>query len=146
MFDIGWQELFLIAVVALIVIGPKDLPRVMRMVMAGVRKARTMARDLQEGLEEVAREAELDDLKKEMESTADVTKQIESAVDPGSVAAELDLDKDVRQQLTDAADQLKSTTEPDATTAATKPAPAGAAGEPGAAAVAPNDPARKASG
>src|SRR3989344_4414157 len=55
MFDIGWQELFLIAVVALIVIGPKDLPRVMRTVMAGIRKAREMARDPPDGLEEVAR-------------------------------------------------------------------------------------------
>ncbi|MBI1985783.1 MAG: twin-arginine translocase subunit TatB, partial [Rhodospirillales bacterium] len=82
MFDIGWQELFLIAVVALIVIGPKDLPRVMRTVMRGVRKAREMARDLQGGLDELAREADLDDLKKELESTGDVAKQIEATVDP----------------------------------------------------------------
>lgn len=146
MFDIGWQELFLIAVVALIVIGPKDLPRVMRTVMAGIRKAREMARDLQDGLEEVAREAELDDLKKEMEKTGDVAKQIESVVDPGSLAADLDLDKDVRRQMNDAADTLKSTTDPDAMTGTAKPASAGGAGDSNAAPIEPTDPARKASG
>lgn len=147
MFDIGWQELFLIAVVALIVIGPKDLPRVMRTITAGIRKAREMARDLQDGLEEVAREAELDDLKKELESTTDVGKQIEKAVDPeGTFSADLDLDRDVRRQMSDAADQLKSATDPAATAEPAKPASAGGAGEPGTAAIEPTDPARKASG
>ncbi len=117
MFDIGWQELFLVAVVALIVIGPKDLPRVMRMVMRGVRKAREMARDLQSGLDEVAREAELDDLKKELESSGDVAKQIESSVDPAG-----DIDRTVQKELSAAADDLKDRTDPDKS-----PTPAGPA-------------------
>ena len=151
MLDIGWQELFLIAIVALIVIGPKDLPRVMRMVMKGVRKARDMARDLQDGLDEVAREAELDDLKKELESTTEVKKQIEKAVDPGDLGVDLDLDRDVRKQMTDAADQLKSTTDPDAKTKPSQPSPsastpADAIADGGTDAPETPDPARKASG
>jgi len=144
MFDIGWQELFLIAVVALIVIGPKDLPRVMRTIMRGVRKAREMARDLQGGIDELAREADLDDLKKELESTGDVAKQIEATVDPAG-----ELDRTVQKQLSDAADDLKAGTEPEQS-----PKPPTPAADQAAAAAAGNagetppqtDPARKATG
>jgi sec-independent protein translocase protein TatB len=65
MFDIGWQELLVLAVLAIIVIGPKDLPRAIKTVTYWIRKARSMARDLQDGLDEVVREAELDDIKRE---------------------------------------------------------------------------------
>ncbi|MEP2543110.1 MAG: Sec-independent protein translocase protein TatB, partial [Alphaproteobacteria bacterium] len=43
MFDIGWQELFIVAILAIIVIGPKDLPRAVRTVMRAIRKLRSMA-------------------------------------------------------------------------------------------------------
>lgn len=69
MFDIGWQELFLIAVVAIVVIGPKELPRTLRAVMGIIRKGRMMARDFQDGLNEVVRQADLDDIKKEFDRT-----------------------------------------------------------------------------
>ena len=65
MFDIGWQELFILAVLAIIVVGPKDLPRAIQTVTHWIRKARSMARDLQDGLDDVVREAELDDIKTE---------------------------------------------------------------------------------
>src|SRR3546814_1831731 len=68
MFDIGWQELFVIAVVTVIVIGPKELPRVLRSVSPWVRKIKDMARDFQDGIQELAREAELDDIRKEIEA------------------------------------------------------------------------------
>ena len=55
----------LIAFVAVVVVGPRDLPRVVRSVSTYLRKARSIARDFQNSLEEVAREAELDDLRKE---------------------------------------------------------------------------------
>ncbi len=58
MFDIGWQELFILAVLAIIVIGPKDLPHAIRAITKGIRKARSMARDLQDGMDDVIREAE----------------------------------------------------------------------------------------
>jgi sec-independent protein translocase protein TatB len=115
MFDIGWQELFILAVLAIIVIGPKDLPKAVGTITKWIRKARTMARDLQDGLDEVAREAELDDLKKELDSPGglDVAKRIEAAVDPtGEITADMDLDKDVYDEMSDAVDNLKGATDP----------------------------------
>jgi len=64
MFDIGWSELVLIAVVALIAIGPKELPGVLRMVGQWMGKARRMAAEFQGQFQEAMREAEMADLKK----------------------------------------------------------------------------------
>ncbi|MEA3051104.1 MAG: sec-independent protein translocase protein TatB [Sphingomonadales bacterium] len=64
MFDIGYSELLLIAVVALIVIGPKDLPRVMRIVGQWVGRARGMARHFRSGIDTMMREAELEEMEK----------------------------------------------------------------------------------
>lgn len=66
MFDIGWIELVVIAALAIIVVGPKDLPRMMRVVGHYVGQARAMAREFQRSFDEMARESELEDLKKEM--------------------------------------------------------------------------------
>src|SRR3546814_5549881 len=80
MFDIGWQELFVIAVVTVIVIGPKELPRVLRSVSLWVRKIKDMARDFQDGIQELAREAELDDIRKEIEAGKfEIDKEIEAS-------------------------------------------------------------------
>src|ERR1700761_5901055 len=64
MFDIGWSEYAVIAVVALIAIGPKELPGVLRMVGQWVGKARKMAGEFQGQFREAMREAEMADLKK----------------------------------------------------------------------------------
>ena len=64
MFDIGWSELVVIAVVALIAIGPKELPAVLRMVGQWMGKARKMAAEFQGQFQEAMREAEMADLKK----------------------------------------------------------------------------------
>lgn len=64
MFDIGWSELILIGVVALIAIGPKELPGVLRMVGQWMGKARKMAAEFQGQFQEAMREAEMADLKK----------------------------------------------------------------------------------
>jgi sec-independent protein translocase protein TatB len=84
MFDIGWSELLVIGVVALIVIGPKDLPRVLKTVGYWVRKARNVSREFQSSIEQMVREAELEDVKKEIEkvSSLDLHKEIEKTVDP----------------------------------------------------------------
>ncbi len=66
MFDIGGLELLVIAVVALVVIGPKELPGTLRTIAFWVRKARSMAREFQSGFEELTREAELDELRREV--------------------------------------------------------------------------------
>lgn len=63
MFDIGWSEFLVIGVVALVVIGPKELPRVLRTMGQGVRKLRHMAGEFQGQFNEALREAELSDLK-----------------------------------------------------------------------------------
>ena len=64
MFDIGWSELVVIAVVALIAIGPKELPGVLRMVGQWMGKARKMASEFQGQFNEAMREAEMEDVKK----------------------------------------------------------------------------------
>lgn len=64
MFDIGWSELVVIAVVALIAIGPKELPGVLRMIGQWMGKARKMASEFQGQFNEAMREAEMADLKK----------------------------------------------------------------------------------
>ncbi len=68
MFDIGWSELLLIGIVALIVIGPKDLPKVLRALGTMMSKVRSMASEFQGQFNEAMREAELADLKKQAEN------------------------------------------------------------------------------
>ena len=83
MFDIAWSELALIALVALIVIGPKDLPKVMRSMGQWIRRARSMAAEFQRNVDEMMRETELHDLKKEVESvsTASFKAKMEAMID-----------------------------------------------------------------
>jgi sec-independent protein translocase protein TatB len=84
MFDIGWSEMAIILLVALIVIGPRDLPKVARTMGRWVAKGRAMAREFQTALEDMARETELDTVKKEIEKAArtDFGKTIEKTIDP----------------------------------------------------------------
>lgn len=90
MLDIGGWEFLLIAVLGIVVIGPKDLPGVVRTVSGFVRKAREMAREFHSGLEDIARETELrklaDEVKAEMSPGAagdDLWQGVENAIDPG---------------------------------------------------------------
>jgi sec-independent protein translocase protein TatB len=85
MFDFSWPEMAIIAVVALVVIGPKDLPRVLRTAGQWVRRARSVAREFQGSLEQMVREAELEDVKEQLKKTAsfDLKDEINKAVDPG---------------------------------------------------------------
>lgn len=77
MFDIAWSELMLIGAVALVVIGPKDLPKAMRTVGQAVGKIRRMAGEFQGQFNDAMREAELHDLKKQVE---DVGGSVSSAM------------------------------------------------------------------
>ena len=71
MFGIDSAELLIIAVVALVVIGPKDLPRVMRTIGNFVGRARGMARHFRSGIDSMIREAELEDMEKQWKSNND---------------------------------------------------------------------------
>jgi sec-independent protein translocase protein TatB len=76
MFDIGWSEFVVIGVVALIVIGPKELPAVLRAIGQWTTKIRRMAGEFQSQFQEAMREAEMADLKKSVDELSDVTKGI----------------------------------------------------------------------
>ena len=87
MFDIGWSELVVIGVVALIVIGPKELPAVLRAIGQWTTKIKRMAGEFQSQFQEAMREAEMADLKKEVDAA---TKGMTSYFDP------LDVDEATR--------------------------------------------------
>lgn len=70
-FGIGATELLLIAMVALIVVGPKDLPRLLKTIGQFTRKIQGMAREFQHHLNEAAKEAGIEDVKKEVRSMTD---------------------------------------------------------------------------
>jgi sec-independent protein translocase protein TatB len=88
MFDIGWSELAVIAVVALIAIGPKELPGVLRMVGQWMGKARRMASEFQGQFQEAMREAEMADLRK----TFDEVKDAASGLAGGNIMTSLQKD------------------------------------------------------
>src|ERR1700687_2967824 len=88
MFDIGWSELVVIAVVALIAIGPKELPGVLRMVGQWMGKARKMAAEFQGQFQEAMREAEMADLKKSF----DEVKEAATGFASGNVMTSLEKD------------------------------------------------------
>ena len=94
MLDIGWPELMIIALITILVVGPKEIPRVLRTVTQIMRKVRGMASEFQSGIDELAREAELDDLKKDIERTAskDIAGDLEKSIDPTG-----DVNKSVRE-------------------------------------------------
>jgi len=77
MFDISWTEFLLIGVVALVVIGPKELPGVMRTMGQWTRKVRGMAAEFQNQFQEAMREAEMADLKKQVDDMARDVKDID---------------------------------------------------------------------
>lgn len=68
MFDVGAPELLLIAIVALLVVGPKDLPRLLRTVGNWMGKARATARHFRTGVDAMIREAEMEDMQKQWEA------------------------------------------------------------------------------
>jgi sec-independent protein translocase protein TatB len=92
LFDLGMSELLLIGVVALVFIGPKDLPKALRVAGFWVRKARTLSREFQSSVEQMIREAELDEMRQELKKATeiDVEKEFRQTIDPtGSLAESL---------------------------------------------------------
>ena len=93
MFDIGWPELVIVALIALLVIGPKELPNALRTVAGWVGRMRALAREFQSGLDDIVRETELDKLKQEVDNAAnvDLDDMVGNTIDPdGTIGSEFD--------------------------------------------------------
>jgi sec-independent protein translocase protein TatB len=84
MFDFAWSEIVLIGAVALIAIGPKDMPAAIRTVSSMIKKARRMAAEFQTHVDEMVREADLGDVKKAFSDirNLDIPSLLEKHVDP----------------------------------------------------------------
>lgn len=83
MLDIGLTEILIIAVVALFVLGPKDIPKALRTVGVWVGKLRSLSREFQTTVEDAVRDTELDEVKKQIESAkTGFEKDIKESVDP----------------------------------------------------------------
>jgi sec-independent protein translocase protein TatB len=119
MFDIGWSEFAVIAVVALIAIGPKELPGVLRMVGQWVAKARKMAGEFQGQFQEAMREAEMADLKKSF----DEVKEAASGFTSNNVMTSLEKDVNAALAIDDKpAASVEATPALDSPSALTEPA------------------------
>jgi sec-independent protein translocase protein TatB len=121
MFDISWTEFLLIGVVALIVIGPKELPAVLRTAGQWARKVRSMAADFQGQFQEAMREAEMADLKKQVDDLAHDVKNYDPL-------------KEARAEVEAAGKEIQASLEkkPETTTLADAATPAPAADDPAA--------------
>ena len=118
MFDIGWSEIAVIAVVALIAIGPKELPGVLRMVGQWMGKARKMAAEFQGQFQEAMREAEMADLKKSF----DEVKEAASGFTGGNIMTSLQKDVGAALRIDDVDKPAPSASETPAISRADTPA------------------------
>ena len=84
LFDLGWSELLLIGVVALVFIGPKDLPKALRVAGFWVRKARTLSREFQSSIDQMIREADLEDIRRDLKQASELNldQEFRRTIDP----------------------------------------------------------------
>ena len=113
MFDIGWTEMLVIAVVMIVVVGPKDLPRMLRTFGQMTKKLRGMAGDFQKQFNEALKEAELDDVKESVDALRSLNPaaQIKKQLNPFEKAAadvRSGLDTAMKPKPADAADLAPS--------------------------------------
>jgi sec-independent protein translocase protein TatB len=124
MFDIGWSELLLIGVVALIFIGPKELPTVLRMVGQWLTKIRRMASDFQSQFHEAMREAEMAELKKQVDDLGNTTTSFTNFDPIGTVRKEIESAFDDKPKpATQVGTESVSTATPAAETPLAPPSP-----------------------
>ena len=99
MFDIGWMEMLVIAVVAILVIGPKDLPKVLHTVGQWMARARSVARNFQDQMEDMARQSGVDEVRKEISNSMqgfDPAARLKQEIDPtGEMHAQMKAMTDV---------------------------------------------------
>jgi sec-independent protein translocase protein TatB len=122
MFDISWTEFLLIGIVALIVIGPKELPAVMRGLGQWTRKIRSLAADFQNQFHEAMREAEMADLKKQVDDVAQDIKQYDPLkdvrADVEAIGKDLDAAPDKNSEEKSSEKELSKETGPESPAAA----------------------------
>jgi sec-independent protein translocase protein TatB len=100
MFDLSWGEMGIIAVVALVVLGPKELPNALRTMSMLMKNARKLAGEFQSGVNEIIREADLEEARKKLQEVTSLNKSeiksaIEKAVDPsGEMKTALTIEND----------------------------------------------------
>jgi sec-independent protein translocase protein TatB len=118
MFDIGWGELVVIGIVALIAIGPKELPGVLRAVGQWVGKIKRMASDFQGQFQEAMREAEVADLKKQFDDASSAATNFTSGFDNPLESAKKEIEGTFKEAASPASETAPPATEP-----VTAPAP-----------------------
>ena len=133
MLDLGMTEILVIGVVALIVVGPKDLPRMLRTLGQYTGKMRGMAREFKRSMDDAAREADLDEFKDIQKSLNDV-KAISSDAARAVQQGINKVDSDIKQAASDAEDKPAPAADAPAiateSIAETKPEPAPAEPKP----------------
>jgi sec-independent protein translocase protein TatB len=102
MFDFGWQEFLVIAFVLVLVVGPKDLPKVLKTVTKYIRNMRQMAFEFHRGIEKMADESDLKDSFNELKNN-NIDKTIQSHLDPDNEVTK------ALQQAKDSADLANET-------------------------------------
>lgn len=140
MLDIGFMEILVLGAVALIVVGPKDLPGLLRTVGQFAGKARGMAREFQRSMEDAAREADLGDVADAVKGKGNLNNL---PFDNQIVDSLKDFEKTVKSETTDAmraADSSASPSSPSPSTATAKPAATGAPSATASAATKPDAP------
>jgi sec-independent protein translocase protein TatB len=125
MFDIGWSEMLIIGAVALIVIGPKELPGALKTFAYWMKQARKLAREFHSGVDDMIRQAELDEAKKAVEDARrTLNREVEAAVDPtGEVKQALSASAISTPTPSISGSSSKSTGNGSATPAGAKPLP-----------------------
>ncbi len=71
MFDLGWMEMAIIAVITLLIVGPRDMPKVVKGVTEGVGRLKALSREFRSGLDDLAREADLNKIQEDIDKVAD---------------------------------------------------------------------------
>ena len=109
MFDLGWSEMMVVGVLALIIIGPKDLPRVFKQVSYWIKQLRGMAGEFQSGIDEMVKEADLDDAKKIFDKSKgfNPNAKFEDLIDPkGDLKKSLDIEGEIADTFSSDNDKL----------------------------------------
>jgi sec-independent protein translocase protein TatB len=122
MFGLSWSEILIIGVVALIFIGPNDLPRAMKTAAKWMSAGRKLAREFQGHIDDLVREAELEEFREKARQAAmtPISSHLESFVDPkGEIAQAFTAPDEVHSLHTDV---MKSLADVPTETAATVPA------------------------